>query len=288
MPNQAGLDMSSPPAIFLHIPKAAGSSLGRVIRRQYRASETYLIDGTNVQASIQQFRRLPSSRRGQIKLLAGHMQFGLHAYLAAPARYITMLREPISRAISFYHYVYREPSHYLHDFVTTREMDLREFIERRLTVEMNNGQVRLLCNTAGAMFPDEHGEIIGHGKCTAEMLRQAKHNLETHFSVVGLTRRFDESLMLMKHAFSWGNIFYLRRNVSYDRPPLKEVAPDVIRLIEGHNQLDIELCQHAEQVFLRQISEEPHAFQREVERFTRLNNSLNRLIPRFFATRFFK
>lgn len=42
---------------------------------------------------------------------------------------------------------------------------------------------------------------VPFGKVTREMLEQAKENLMCHFKVIGLTERFDESMMLLRKDF---------------------------------------------------------------------------------------
>lgn len=83
--------------IFLHIAKASGSTLHRIIERQYPAEVIYSIDGLNVAESTNKFKNLSREQRQKIKVLKGHMSFGLHEYLPRPSTYITMLREPVER-----------------------------------------------------------------------------------------------------------------------------------------------------------------------------------------------
>src|SRR5437667_105406 len=45
-----------------------------------------------------------------------------------------------------------------------------------------------------------------------EMLRIAKRNLTEHFTVVGVTEKFDRSLLLMKRCLGWGRPFYVSDN----------------------------------------------------------------------------
>ena len=54
--------------------------------------------------------------------------------------------------------------------------------------------------------------------CTAEALVLAKSHLVQHFSVVGLTKRFEESLALMKLRFGWELKSYSSFNITRARP----------------------------------------------------------------------
>ena len=99
--------------IFLHIPKAAGTTLNRIFRRRYRKSDIYMFDGSY--EKLDTFKKLPPERRRQIRLLCGHMPFGMHKYLLRLADYITILRDPVDRIVSHYFYVRRKTTHYLHE-----------------------------------------------------------------------------------------------------------------------------------------------------------------------------
>ena len=78
--------------IFLHIPKAAGTTLTRILERYYNKDRIFVIWGRRLQESIGEFTSLPAASRAEIMLLRGHMPFGLHEHLPEPSTYITMLR----------------------------------------------------------------------------------------------------------------------------------------------------------------------------------------------------
>jgi len=73
------------------------------------------------------------------------------------------------------------------------------------------------------------------------MLDVARRNLEEHFSVVGLSEHFDATLLMLKQAFDWHGIFYVRQNVNTDRPAVSSVSQATLDLIQEHNWLDVEL-----------------------------------------------
>ena len=55
---------------------------------------------------------------------------------------------------------------------------------------------------------------VYEGPCTAEIFERAKENLRRHFSVVGLSERFEETLALMKLRFGWKLKSYASFNVT--------------------------------------------------------------------------
>src|SRR5690242_7431356 len=91
--------------IFLHIPKAAGSTLNRLIEFEYPLFEMYSIDPVFYRWSGTHLHRLSKRRLGKIRVFKGHMLFGLHAILPQPATYITVLREPVERVLSSFYFM---------------------------------------------------------------------------------------------------------------------------------------------------------------------------------------
>lgn len=66
---------------------------------------------------------------------------------------------------------------------------------------------------------------------------------------------FNRSLLLLKKKFKWGNIKYKKVNVTKSRPLLNEVPIDIIKKIEKHNELGIELFQYIKSNFIKQIND---------------------------------
>jgi hypothetical protein len=250
--------------IFLHIPKSAGSTLNEIIWRQYSSRHTFSIYESG---KFHELNQLPEVRKQEIKLINGHVEFGIHQFLPQPSTYITLLRDPIERAISHYYYVLRTPKHHLYKIVTSKEMGLEEYIKSGITKELDNGQTRLL---AGPQF--NSGVDVEFGHCTSELLEQAKRNLSTYFKVVGLTEEFDRTLLLLKRTFGWKDIFYLARNVSQKRPSRQEIPAAALRAIEAQHQFDLELYHAAAAAFRQQIAEQDATFHQELRVFKVLNH----------------
>jgi hypothetical protein len=241
--------------VFLHIPKTAGTTLHRIIERQYRPEELYS-PGLTKGHGVNELAKLSEERRAEIRMLRGHMGFGVDKHLPVPSTYMTILREPIDRVVSYYYFIRRTPDHYLHDFVRSEESDLKAFIGSKAHVMIDNAQTRVLSGVW-------HGP--GFGGC--------KNNLRDRFAVVGLTERFDETLLLMKRAFGWRNVFYARQNVSSRRPHREKLAPETLQAIASTNQLDIALYRYAAGLFEEQVSRYESSFAAQVKAF-RLTNAL--------------
>lgn len=125
--------------IFLHLPKTAGTTLNRIARRHYAPEAVHAL-GPRAQDEIAAFQALGKRERERVRFLTGHMAFGLHEDLPAPSRYITLLRHPVERVISFFYYIRHMGQHYLHDLVVREhDMDLEAYLDSELSVMVDNG-----------------------------------------------------------------------------------------------------------------------------------------------------
>lgn len=244
--------------IFLHIPKAAGSTLHPVLERHYSKHTRYTLPP----GQTRQIESLSQDELKRIRLLKGHMPFGMHTYLEGRSRYITLLRHPAERVVSHYYYVKRRPAHELHRLVFGG-MSLADYASAGLSGEMDNGQVRLLSG---------HDQDIPCGQCTRDLLDTAKSNIEQYFAVVGLTERFDESLVLMAIELGWNwTPYYLNRNVTKNKPIAKQVDPIALKAIEQANPLDFELYGWAVQRFQDQLAQHKSRVEEGMVRLDRAN-----------------
>jgi len=251
--------------IFLHIPKSAGQTLFKILDREYKQSNIYTFQGgrQRLAQSIGEFEKLPMAQRNKYLLLRGHMKFGIHQMITRPFTYITIIREPVARILSHYHYVLRTPTHALHKQVLSSGMGLKEYVANGLSTELNNGQVRLIAGV-GSDLP------FGQGK--DDLLQEAIHNLETHFSVVGLTERFDDTILLMHQQLKWSKIpYYVKRNVTQSGAFHKRIDSEPIDVIRQYNALDVALYEHVFSGFEQTIAEKlPIDIQERFEYFNSL------------------
>ena len=260
-----GLDRA---VLFLHIPKAAGQTLSQVIVRHFDPATVFTIGRPNSQF-IEKLKNLSDSERAKIRLIKGHMPFGLHEYLLRPSTYITMLREPVDRVISYYYFALRTPDHYLHEILHSKRMSLRDFVLDGLPTELDNGQTRLLSGI---------GNSVGVGQCDLKMLERAKRNLASYFAVIGFLEWFDETLLLLRSIFGWRNLYYARLNVTRNRPSKDAVDHETLDAIIRSNELDRHLYEWARNRFERQLGCLGPPFQRELATFRWQNAVYGRLL----------
>jgi hypothetical protein len=265
-----------PTVIFVHIPKAAGTTMHHIMARQYDANRIYTMSRGQVYKAMEEFRKLSAQSRNELEAIKGHMYFGLHEFLSQPSTYFTLMRDPVERVISHYHFVLSRQAHHLHELVVSERIGLLDYIRNGISIEMDNGQTRLLAGIGSLDDPTnpDHSQAVPFGACSETMLRKAKSHLEQYFSVVGLAEHFDETLILLRRAYQWRLPYYRTQNVTEDRPNRDSLSDEVLATIRQYNALDIELYNSAERLFAGLIYQYGDSFQRDLERF----QAVNRLI----------
>jgi hypothetical protein len=215
--------------IFMHIPKTAGRTLRSILEKNYSKDE---VIRTYSNKQIEQFQSLSKNEKDKLKLIIGHNFFGMHEQLEGPFSYITMLRDPIERVLSLYYFILREPGTPM--YIKYNGKGLEYFLEEE--PQTINWQTRF---AAG-------GELN---------LAKAKDHLEKYFSVVGISERFNESLLLIEKELGLKNLTYKSINVTPNRPRKEDLSPHILKKVEENVNLDIELYNYALELFEEQLNE---------------------------------
>jgi Galactose-3-O-sulfotransferase len=250
--------------IFLHLPKTGGVTLRRALKWKYAP---HLLNFETLTKPAQSLGEVPLDERRNARVLTGHLQYGVHDYIPRECDYITLLREPIARVISYYYYILEHDKHWRHAELVNSGMSLEEFVASSTERGIENDQTRML---AGRGAGDLDAESLGR-----EALEEAKCNLD-RFLVVGLTEHFDESFILTRRALGWKFPLYVTANVATRPKPASEAAVEAIR---ERNQLDLELYDHARGLFSAAIEQQGESLRREVAVFQAMNQVPNSIRP---------
>jgi hypothetical protein len=245
--------------IFLHNLKTGGTTLRSILARQYRGDQICILGRLNDVSAIKPEMVDDAS----LRVIEGHVPYGLHAWLPRPAVYVSLLRDPVERIVSLYQFIRAGEGRDIHRETQAALGSLEEFVASGVLLEVDNGQTRRLS-----------GCSPGYGECSEAMLEQAKANIREHFAVVGLTERFDESVLLMGRRFGWRPALYLPEKVNRRKEPAAGLPSGMLELIEQHNCLDRALYEYAAERFERQVAALGPDFQAEVAAFSRLNREL--------------
>ena len=218
--------------IFLHIPKTGGNTFNVIINKPYTERDCVVRLGDLDDLTMEELKRL--------EMVRGHMYFGVHQKLPQKKlNYITLVRNPIERVISFFYYMgsLNNPD------IETRDQFNKTSLYEFVTEESNN-QFNLQTNIlAGSdLRPD-----------TSETLEAAKNNLTKYFSLVGITERYDETLQVLQRKLGWEIDVQNKCNVTANKPALREISNEIIEIIKSKSVMDSVLYQFANQLLDEQL-----------------------------------
>lgn len=245
---------------FLHIHKTAGSTFIGILDRFFP---------TNAICRAQQWHQLlaiPEHEVGRYQLFRGHFHYCLHTLLPRPPLFMTLLRDPVERAISRFQHLRRDHLHYLYPLA--RSMSLHEFLRHPLTrAQVHNLQVRHLAYdfdirafatslgiplTARLEMEETINQLL-NDLPDDELLEIAKERLKA-FTFIGITERFQESLDLLSHQMLWQRIKEVEnRNVAPERMSRSDIDPEALEQLVALNRADIDLYQFAQTLFQQRL-----------------------------------
>jgi hypothetical protein len=175
----------------------------------------------------------------EAECLFSHCPYGyLDKYNLGKTDHVTFLRDPIDRMVSLYYFSLQNITNprciglALQNFISLIKCNYYSILD--------NGMVRLIAGR------NDIGMTMPNGKVTEDDLERAKENLLT-FSAIGTLDTFDEDLTKFAEKFGWEDIVYEKYRVGR-RPPLEEIDPGFIEIIEDNNRYDQQLFDFAKEI----------------------------------------
>ncbi len=177
-----------PVYVFLHLPKTAGTSLVETVRGALEPGEfldLYGVRRTSAQIAGD-IAAMTEGARSRVRFVAGHqVWFGMHELLGREARYVTFLRHPVVRVLSWYNQVVRKASNGYHDEVLACSSDFGEFLRNPASpLRANHMTVMLARDHADNRHNRDECERVDEG-----VVSRALENLR-RFHMVGLHERY--------------------------------------------------------------------------------------------------
>lgn len=244
---------------FLAIPKTASTTFFHILCLYFNQSRIVPAQ------SLSQFLATPQSILDGYQLIAGHFFYQIERVLGRAPVYLTLLRDPVQRALSHYYHIRRLPEHYAHERVVRQSLSeyVRDERNRPLFSNLQTRYLGLNRDLLG-MYASLDAAALARG----ELVRQAeayiigtyddKSMLETararlkNFAFVGITEHFDESVCLLCRTFGWQKPeTYTHYLVNPNTEA--EVDPEVLEILEQANTLDQALYNEYRALFEEQI-----------------------------------
>ena len=226
--------------VFTHIPKTAGSFFQKkFIEANVPPNQCYTTAG------LRQFIRQSSDG---YRLFYGHIPYGVHLLTPRTVRYITILRDPIDRAISFYYSmkevdikIYKHPFREYADSLT-----LKDFYKNR---ELQNVQTRFI---AGVLSDKLYPKLLSKHMDNL-ILNLTKKNLNNY--IYGVFSRLEESIELFQKKLSWIDpIDMSPYRKTKNRPAQADLDQETIEILIKTQSLDIKLYKFALNNFDKQFT----------------------------------
>jgi hypothetical protein len=262
--------------LFLHLAKTGGVTLSDIFVRNLATEEFLRILMAETQASAlgtwshvaieRALGRLPESDVAKLRAVWGHYRHGVQAHLPMPCAVVTLLREPVDRVISAYHYTHGDGA----------SKSLEDDLARPYcNVALDNYITRILSGRA-ALDPvtAESAPTTDNfpGPTEADFEAAASHL--DRYMVVGTTDRFDETLVVLGSDLCWSlsDLVHRPLNASASRSR-DDVVPDSLReKILSWNRYDAMLFERARAHLDRRIASYPGDFGRDFALFRKLNS----------------
>lgn len=239
--------------LFHHIPKTAGSSL-RVLMRENLAPLAHVREpfpfSHRPSPELGEFYRnlyasLAAERRRSLVCVTGHGANYLLDEIEAPVEALTVLREPVDFAVSWFHF-HRRTNHP----ERAAKLPTLESVYERLSgatpgvkgvatrsTPYFNGQARSLL----ASHHDVSALALSDGPPPdADLWRERLFELVETRYWVGTRERFAEFAGAVAERYGW-RAFVPLEKVNPGRPAVEELPEGTRQLIRSHNWLDVEL-----------------------------------------------
>jgi hypothetical protein len=261
------IDLGDHTLIFTHIPKTAGTTLDHILvgmasvrglsRRRAMGTIYGQFHGAGKGDAMREFETWPHEDVAGCRYLSGHLPYGPHRHLRRPYFYVTILREPVARLLSQFRFGVRRGG-------WTAATPMQELIRQGLMAE--NLQTRQI---AGLVDP--------RAPCTGETLELALSNLRSHYTVVGTSERFDETLKLLVTLLGWPEIAYGDRQVTPGAADdeLRRRAEEAVQLFFAYDrELYAQAAELAAQKFAGLFEGSPSGIQRRSQVLMSIPGSL--------------
>jgi hypothetical protein len=249
--------------VFMHIPKNGGTTLRYSFAKN--VSPTILVSANDDAMVENPYMCWHMGRL--LPCLIGHQDASglIYRFVDRPLVHVTMLRDPIERAISLYNYTMERRRLKLNE--GRSDLGVEAFLGEPEARLMKNMQSRYITGV------DDIGDD------TAAGVRRAKECLKERFTFFGLVERYDASMLTFKKILGWKDIYYRKENVSEKKVTRSELPEQTIESIRAENEVDIELYAYAGQLF-EERCEALGIRDEDVETFQAANRKYNRLYER--------
>lgn len=216
--------------IFTHAGRTGGDTFNHLLNTVYNRSRVLHFE--TYHSAWRTLRDLPDDYLNVLQCIHGHgAPYGIGDSLLRDTTYLTICRDPVNRVISQYYIYYHDAARGKHKQIHENSMSLDDYA--RLSAN------EMSCYCVGCPSYQNEKPEIGHLPKIIEIM-------ESQFSFVGVTERYNESIFLAHKLLGWDEwYFWEKRLENKKRPPLEQISEETRALIESHNVVDRALYNYA-------------------------------------------
>ena len=234
--------MSHEIIVSLHIPKTAGITLKNILSEVYGDGFLWFPETNTTRGCYERLRHYDLSK---VNCIHSHVGYGIHKYLEADGiscKYITFLRNPYERLMSFYNYILTEPvnDHYKWDesFGWSKDTKFKDWLLDRKLAAQDNDEVRFLSGCENL-----NTNTIKYNMARSDY-RMAVRNLGD-FSFVGFKENFDNDIISLSKLLNWKSIpEYTKANVGPVENHTRNLSIEDVAVINHTNNYSISLWRY--------------------------------------------
>lgn len=233
-------------AVFIHIPKTAGTTLVRTMERNYPPEACVSLYNPETYA-----RDIPGAlAKPATQLVFGHFLYD-EKWLTDADYIFTFLRDPIHRVVSNYLHVKRSTTP-IHQEWMRDIKNIYDFLKHRQSFNM-------MTRRLGGF-----GEMAPFEKDLSGALELALNHLNK-MNLVGITEHYNTSLMLLAKDLGWKKLKQENHNVATNRDEFNALLNEAHDAIAERNKLDLEVYALGLKLFEKRTH--------EIRPFTRLKTA---------------
>jgi hypothetical protein len=202
------------------------------------------IYGRDIETPEQCVQRLHEPTRRALKLIRGHISYGIHNHLPwARCMYFTMVRNPTERVLSLWIYAWRSRPHHLYETLHALG-SVEAALEKGVSTEFNNGMCRQLSGMDGPFPQEPYAKTIWPYEDTVELYNKVIELVDRRHISLGTTEYFDAFLYVLCETMGWANREHGKANAG---PPSDKYvfSEGDLQAIKYYNMDDIALWEYA-------------------------------------------
>ena len=249
------------PLFFIHPPKSGGSTVRTFF-------DLNLGSGQFSDFLWNRSRWNDCKQRFSIsKFGGGHLSFGYHRALKMAVDYTTILREPLARQISHFHYARSGKNGEVSQGVPvslTEAGVLRGDISIDEWVSESYDDLNLLTKM-----------VSGHSNPDPTSLQVAKNNLRAHFCTVGTCEDMSSYLLRLCATSGLQMPFYVEANRANPKSPASPVSEAAKHKFLEANRLDVELYREASTLIAQDEQSYGQTFVDALEQVKHIQRQIN-------------